>query len=509
MSLNFLSANHSLLKRSLLKPSLLKRSFLPPGLARPGLARPDLTRRDLARPGLARPDLARRQHQQPAKALPALLLSSLLLVLQSTASATTPVRAAPEHVATAPATFLSLSEALSLSLQHHASLAVFPYAQRQAQARELQASLRPAPSLSLSAENILGSGDSRALHGAELTLAVSQLFEADGKRDSRLALAKADSAQQALRYQLTATDVLAQTRQHYLQLLQLQALQQLALTEQQLIREALTMAETRVKAGAIASSDLLRLQSRQLQNRLSQQQLAHNISKASADLAALWGRTASFSRVSGDLSQLPALPALAALQQALSQAPQLQVWLSEVRLAQSAQQLAIANSGRDISVSAGVRHNALSNDNSLLLAISVPLFSQAPNAGDIAETNARYSETLWHNERQLQQLQLAVRQRLLQLKQLQQYLHDLQTALLPLQQKMVAAVQQNYQAGLVDIYGLLSAQQELLDSQRQLIEGQSTFHSQLIELQRLTGLSLTVDGPRQLPAASRHFGASS
>jgi len=444
------------------------------------------------------------------------LLAALLLPLPLQASATNPAEQPPSSMlgqtqgpiqgpihGQVQSNQLQLSEALALSLQHHASLAALPFAERQAQARQLQASLAPAPSLSLSAENFAGNGDSRGLQGTELTIAVSQLFEASGKRDSRLALANEDVSQQAIRKQLVLSDVLAQTRQHYLLLLQLQAEQQALTSELKLIEQALTSARQRAKVGAVADSDILRLQSRQLQSQLNQQQLQISFAKASADLAALWGQIVSFSQVAGDLMLLPELPAEADLLRSLTQAPQLQLWLSEVRLAQSAQQLAIANSGRDINVSAGVKHNAANSDTSLLLAVSIPLYSseQAPNAGEVAEANARYNESLWQTERQQQQLQLAVRQRFSQLKQLRQYLHNLQSALLPLQQQMVTAVNTNYQAGLVDMYGLLSAQQELLDSHRLLINGVATFHSQLIELQRLTGLSLTVDGPRQLSSS--------
>lgn len=264
-------------------------------------------------------------------------------------------------------------------------------------------------------------------------------------------------------------------------------------------------AEQRARAGVSPHSDVLRLQSRALQNLLATQQLAANLQQAQAELAALWGESPQFNQLAGDLTLLPELPAAADALAALQQAPQLQWWLTSLRLAESAEQLAIANGARDFTLSAGLKRDQRNQETSVLLGISLPLYSaaQVPNRADVAESSARRAELALQTAQQQQQLQLAVQAQLVQLKLNRQYLHDLQSGLIPLQQQMVSAVQQHYSAGLVDMNGLLSAQQELLDSQLQRLDGLAAFHSQLIELQRLTGLPLALRAGLRLTAASQ------
>jgi len=398
---------------------------------------------------------------------------------------------------------LTVSAALVRTLRQHIALSGYPYWQRQAQAQQLSASLSPPPELQLSAENIGGTGTSRGLQGAELTLAISQLFEAKAKRAGRQALADANQQQTMARYQLAVADAVAQTQQHLVRQLVLQERLQLLAQHHQHISQALQVAQQRAAAGAVAQSDVLRLQSRLVQNQLAQQQLQSNLQQAQAELAALWGETPQYRQVIAELRDLPELPALPELSAALQQAPQLQWWLSQLRLAQSASQLAIANADRDFTLSAGLKRNQQNQDTSVLLSISLPLYSTAtaPNRAEVAQTSAQQAEVELATAQQQQQLLLAVRQRHAQLRQLRQYLHDMQSALLPLQLQMLSAVQQHYTSGLVDMNGMLSAQQELLDSQWLFLDSLGTFHSQLIELQRLTGLQLSNQAGRRWQAS--------
>lgn len=420
-------------------------------------------------------------------------------------AASQPAGTVTPTVATSQPAGLTVEAALQRTLRAHIALSAYPLWQRQAAAQQLRAAITPTPELQVNVENIAGSGDSRGIGGAELTVAISQLFEAGSKPAARLAEADATLSQTEARYQLALADAFAQTRQHFVRQLLLQARLALLSQHQQQISSALAEAEQRARAGVSPHSDVLRLQSRALQNLLATQQLAANLQQAQAELAALWGESPQFNQLAGDLTLLPELPAAADALAALQQAPQLQWWLTSLRLAESAEQLAIANGARDFTLSAGLKRDQRNQETSVLLGISLPLYSaaQVPNRADVAESSARRAELALQTAQQQQQLQLAVQAQLVQLKLNRQYLHDLQSGLIPLQQQMVSAVQQHYSAGLVDMNGLLSAQQELLDSQLQRLDGLAAFHSQLIELQRLTGLPLALRAGLRLTAASQ------
>ena len=55
-----------------------------------------------------------------------------------------------------------------------------------------------------------------------------------------------------------------------------------------------------------------------------------------------------------------------------------------------------------------------------------------------------------------------------------------------------------YQQGVFDMTDLLSAQQEILLAKRSVIDLQYALHLQLLELERLTGLPMVVNGPEAL-----------
>ena len=107
-------------------------------------------------------------------------------------------------------------------MQHDATLQAFPYQLRMAEAAQLQAAVRPTPELAVALENVAGSGDSRGLSGAELSLSLSQQIELGQKRERRLELAQGQSQLQRDNYELARLEALANTTEHYLQLLRLQ-----------------------------------------------------------------------------------------------------------------------------------------------------------------------------------------------------------------------------------------------------------------------------------------------
>ena len=84
---------------------------------------------------------------------------------------------------------LSLPQALQRTLQHDIALQAFPYQMRIAEAEQIQAATRPNPQVNIAIENIFGSGENRALNGAELGLSLSQLIELGQKRERRSTLA--------------------------------------------------------------------------------------------------------------------------------------------------------------------------------------------------------------------------------------------------------------------------------------------------------------------------------
>jgi cobalt-zinc-cadmium efflux system outer membrane protein len=398
----------------------------------------------------------------------------------------------------ARATELSLAQALQRTLQQSPELQLYPYQQRINDAAAITAGQRPNPELNVELADVLGTGESSGVKSAELTLSLSQLIELGDKRQKRLELSQWQSQLTEQQYQLDKVDALAATMRSFLQLLHQQAL--LSWTEQKLTTEqqVLELARQRAKAGNVPDADVSRLALKVLQSRMELKSLNAQKQVDLRLLASHWAGQPDFDRVAGDLSVLPTLPQLADVLTLLQQAPELQWWLTQNRLLDSQLQLATALGQADLTLGAGLRRNEQSNDNALVLQVSMPLQLENPNQGAILASQAATEQARLQQQHSMQQLQLQAERSYLQLTHLSEQIHDYQKAVLPLSQQVLDQLLAGYQQGLFDLTDLLSAQQEILLAKRHIIDLQYALHLQLLELERLTGLPMVVNGPEAL-----------
>lgn len=380
---------------------------------------------------------------------------------------------------------LTLTQALQRTLQHNAALQAYPYQLRMAEAAQLQATIRPNPELDVSLENVLGTGDSRGLAAAELTLSLSQQIELGDKRQRRIELAHSQSQLQQDNYELARLEALANTTGQFVQLLRLQHLQQWASDKISREQALLATAQRRSLAGNLHDADISRIKLRLIRSEIELSDLKQTAQGQRYQLAASWNNAPDFVAVSGDLTALPAVPALAALQ--LQQSPTLQRFTSLQRVAQSQLRLTDANSKADIRLSAGLRRDEASNDNALVLGFSMPLSLSDPKAGQ-RQAN-RTEQALLASQQQQSQTALLhlLQQQWHTLEQLRLAVQTMQSRLLPEATQLHSLSLQGYQQGQLDLLSLLSASEELALAERDLIEAQSRFHLTLLELERLTG----------------------
>ena len=398
----------------------------------------------------------------------------------------------------ARATELSLAQALQRTLQQSPELQLYPYQQRINDAAAITAGQRPNPELDIELADVLGTGESSGVKSAELTLSLSQLIELGDKRQKRLELTKWQSKLTEQQYQLDKVDALAGTMRSFLQLLHQQAL--LRWTEQKIANEqqALEAAKQRAQAGNVTDADLSRLELRVLQSRMELKSLLAEKRVNLRLLASHWAQAPDFDAVSGDLTLLPTLPSLADVLTQLQQAPELQWWLTQNRLLESQLQLAKALGQADLTIGAGIRRNQQSKNNALVLQLSMPLTLENPNQGAILATQAATEQAQLQQQHNMRQLQLQTERSYLQLTQFSEQIRDYQNAVIPLAQQVLDQMLTGYQQGLFDMTDLLSAQQEILLAKRTLIDLHYALHLQLLELERLTGLPMVVNGPEAL-----------
>lgn len=395
-------------------------------------------------------------------------------------------------------TNLDLADALRRTLDHNAELALYPFDRSRAEARLLQAGIRPAPQLSLTVENIAGSGPYEALDAAETTLALSQVIELGDKRDNRLQLARAQQNQLASEYELSRLDVLAETTRRFYQLLYIQELQQLneQLIEQQ--QQALKVANERAQAGALAGAEVSKLDLRLARAQARRNQLQSDHELASTRLAAMWLAEVDFDTAAGQLGDIEA-PAQSLINAAVSSAPQLQRQLALTRLADAELQMAQSGGRSDLTLSAGVRRFELSDETALVLSAAMPLNFSNPNRGRIAAAQHQQARSQRQQALIEQQLTLSLAELQQRLIHIQSQIQQLRTELLPRAQRLLDQTLSGYRRGRYSVLALTDAQSERFGLEQQLIELRRSAHLQLLELERITGAPLIATSTGEQP----------
>ncbi|MBY6105803.1 TolC family protein [Ferrimonas balearica] len=385
---------------------------------------------------------------------------------------------------------VSLSAVMEQTLLHHPQLQLFPHQQRIAEAQALQAGIRPNPNLSLSVENVLGSGEASGFSGAETTLAISQLIELGGKRQRRIELADAQQREMQQSYEQQRVEVLAEATRRYYRLLHVQTLLDWSERRMALEQDALQRIQARSRAGAVQQADVSGMALQLAESQLQHRQLQRQAELARYRLAAMWAAEPRFERAQGKLRQPETVPALAAVLDAANQAPQHLLLLEQGYAAAAQSRLAEANGQWDLNLGVGVKRDEASNDTGLVFSLDVPLQLSHPNQGNLLA--ARMAEQQLAQQQQLLRGELRVQ--LMAVYQSLQAQTDKVTALdhtlLPLAQQWLQQVQKAYQTGQQNVQSLLAAQSRQFELERQRIDALHAIWLQLLELERLTGQAL-------------------
>lgn len=284
---------------------------------------------------------------------------------------------------------ITLAEALARTLRGNPELAAYNWEIRMAEARILQAGLRPNPELSIDIENPTGSGAYKNGDQMEDTLTLSQLIELGGKRPARILEAQAGRAVVEWEYQVKRVEVLKTTTLAFIDVLAAQRRLELAGEVVKVAEEAVNLTEQRVGVGKVSTVELTRSKVAVSSAQIEIEQAQRDIATARGHLAAQWGaRQADFAAVSGDLDQHQAPPSLSSLRERLLANPDLARWTAEreKRAAALAKEQTLARP--DVTFRVGPRMEGRAEDATFVAGFSVPLPLYHRNQGNIAEARA-------------------------------------------------------------------------------------------------------------------------
>jgi len=388
-------------------------------------------------------------------------------------------------------TTITLKQALGLTLQNNAELKSFPLAVRGAEAMQLQAEARPTPTLRVEVENALGSGDYQSFDSSEISITYSQMLELGNKQQNRLQFATAKTRRLQSEYQLARLDILAETNRRYYQNILLE--EQLRWIKRRILSEnkALQVIKKRAKAGAVGEADVSKMALRVARSDFQKEQLISQLKQAQIRLAAMWMAEPEFSSLGGNFSAIPTIPERELVLKAIEKLPSMQHQLALQRVSDSRLKLAQSNGQSDMTFTVGLKQHQLTSDQSLNFAFSMPLAFENPNRGRIKAARIAIEQTNLETESFKQQLKLTlleIRQQLLSLKAQAESLNN---KLLPQAKKLLAETEKGYQKGHYSVLQWIDAQSELFSIERSLINVHWQVYQQYLELERITGQSMT------------------
>lgn len=442
---------------------------------------------------------------------------------------------------------MTLGTVLALALEHNPRLAAYSWEIRAAEARELQAGLRPNPELVFEIENVgVGSGsgsrtvetavaldwedgtpapsaarswqrESGARSGfgeAEFTVSFSQLIELGGKRAQRLRVAARDRDVAAWDYEITRASVLAETALAYYRVL---STHQQKLIAEELIALAKRFQETiraLVEAGKTSPLEEQRFSAELASARILLESAQHEHEAARTALAAMWGdEEAGFERAEGTLDGAHELPTLETLRARIDTSPDLKRWMAEIARREAVIELERSNAVPDLTVEFGARvqgsdarnvraFELATNgvyysrgstqpgddwDTSLVLGASIPLPLFNRNQGNIRAAQALASAGA----------ELHRQERLTVFAELSEAYHDaakrlgelrtLEGEVIPSAEKVFTLTEEGYRQGKFSYLDVLDTERTLTEARIQRETALLEYHASRITIERLTG----------------------
>ena len=376
-------------------------------------------------------------------------------------------------------TNLALEQALQEAEARSPAVIAARAAVQAAEARIRQAGFRTNPELSVEVENFAGTGDLSGFRGTETTVAVSQRLDIGGRRQARLAVARAELASQQLQLAIARADLAQAVRQQFANAVTARQRLRLAEGNEQRARELARVANILVEAGREPPLRGIRARSAAAQAaaELAGAQAEERASRGT--LASLFGVSTPPEAVTGTLLDLQP--------RTIDPAQSLEVRLAEAErlTAEATLRQEITARSLDPAVGLGVRHVREVGDFALVAGLSMPLrvFDRNQGAIEAARANVRAAEA--RREGALATATVRVRNAITNVEAAAARVEALERAAVPEAAEALRIAQLSYQAGRATLLEVLDAQNAFASAQAALINARLAQAQATAELGRI------------------------
>jgi len=399
-----------------------------------------------------------------------------------------------EPAAIEPTGTITLGDALGLALMRNPGLKTFPYSLRAAEARMLQAGLRPNPELQVEIEEFGGRGERSSFDAAETTVQIGQPIELGGKREKRARVAAASKELVQWDYESARLDLVREVSQAFTAVLAAQERLALAQKVLDLSQQAHSAVAQRVQAGRDSPVDALRAGVVLSESRIERQKAEKSLVAARRNLAAMWGSSEpAFAAVTADWYEIPLLPPVDLSPESITANPDVARWEAEQRSRRAALDLEKAKAVPDVTAAGGMRRFEQTDDSAFVAGLAVPLPLFDRNQGGIEEAIANLGQARRQYEAVRVKTLAALSQAVETLAAAREEVTALKSEVVPAAEQAFDAVQQGYRQGKFDYLYVLDTQRTLFETQARYINSTEAYHKARADVERLTGRSLDTE----------------
>ncbi len=381
---------------------------------------------------------------------------------------------------------LSLRQALSLALKQNPELAAFGWEVRAAEARALQKSLPPNPSVELETEEFAKSDAGSVVDPAEAVVRLAQPVLTAGKLEKRTRVAELNRDLAGWDYEAKRLDVLTTTVQRFVDVLAAQERVAVAQETFNLAQQVHKTVSAQVKEGAVSPVERTRAKVELSTSRVELDRAERSLRAARQALVATWGATkARFEKAKGKLAEVEPIPPKKAVLREIEQNPAIARWATEIAKREADIRLAKARAWPNIKPTAGFQFFNGTDDTAAILSVElpVPLFDR--NQGRILETRYALAKAKAQRRAARVRVRSTVGQAYERLRAAHEEVTTLRETTLPNARSAYEAIRQSYEAGQTDILDVLDTQRTLFRVERRYVRATADYHQAAAEVERL------------------------
>ena len=386
---------------------------------------------------------------------------------------------------------LSLDQAFKLTLEKNPQLYQFNFNEVILNAQKELSELSPAIELSTEIENIAGTGDTKGVDAAEITVALSSILELGGKQKARVSLAESKFEQFSWQRQAFTLDVLGELTTSFINGLQIQANVELAQDAFAISQSLLTAVQSKAAKGAIPEAEVMRAKAALVKAEILLAKKRSQFKQQKVLLAQFWGeKEADFDGLSGDLFRYETTESFEDLFDRVKASPSVQVFASKARVQEANILLAKAEGRSNLNWQVGVRRLEELDDTAFIVGFTVPLFASKRNKSNVESAIAQKNLALSDSKIELLRLRAELFQAYSLRNQSIEAVQKIRGKAIPALERALNLTRQAYENGRYQYIDLVAAQEELLTTKQALIDTAATALISQAVIEKLTGQSM-------------------